>query len=116
MFQPSNAKRSFPTVEPSGRPFAFRDVSHFVKPETQPVQRRKTGIRTMCWMDIDAFEQDGEGVTAHSVTVGNAEDPTVLYLVGCDGAASGVRRQLGRPDPPKTSNDRRISSIWKIAG
>lgn len=46
---------------------------------------------------LESFEQDGDGVTA---TVRNLEDDSrqelrAMYMVGCDGAGSLVRRSLG---------------------
>ena len=42
-----------------------------------------------------SFEQDAAGVTAHIKTKGAAKTLTALYLAGCDGGTSVVRRQLG---------------------
>jgi 2-polyprenyl-6-methoxyphenol hydroxylase-like FAD-dependent oxidoreductase len=43
-----------------------------------------------------SLRQDGQGVTARVQTVGGApQDIRAGYLVGCDGGASAVRRELG---------------------
>ena len=42
-----------------------------------------------------SFEQDAEGVTAHVKTAGGETTSiTALYLAGCDGGSSAVRKQL----------------------
>jgi 2-polyprenyl-6-methoxyphenol hydroxylase-like FAD-dependent oxidoreductase len=51
-------------------------------------------IRFGC--ELTEFAQDGEGVTAFLRTSGGAtETQRAAYLVGCDGGASTVRKQLG---------------------
>lgn len=42
-----------------------------------------------------SFEQDPDGVSARVLTGGATETIRAAYLVGCDGGASTVRRQLG---------------------
>ena len=42
-----------------------------------------------------ALRQDGDGVTARVRTAGGAQEIRAAYLVGCDGGASAVRRELG---------------------
>ena len=52
-------------------------------------------IRTLLGWRFDSLEQDGDGVTA---TVAGPDGPVTLharYLVGCDGASSGVRGAIG---------------------
>jgi 2-polyprenyl-6-methoxyphenol hydroxylase-like FAD-dependent oxidoreductase len=45
---------------------------------------------------LESFAQDAEGVTAHVRNLdGSAGTIRALYMAGCDGGASGVRRQLG---------------------
>ncbi len=45
---------------------------------------------------FESFSQDETGVTAHvRTTAGAAETIRAAYLVGCDGGASPVRKQLG---------------------
>src|SRR5712691_5648770 len=45
---------------------------------------------------LESFAQDRQGVTAQvRNSDGSADTIRALYLVGCDGGASGVRRQLG---------------------
>src|SRR5712691_10574521 len=45
---------------------------------------------------LESFAQDPQGVTAQvRNSDGSADTIRALYLVGCDGGASGVRRQLG---------------------
>jgi len=42
-----------------------------------------------------SLRQDAEGVTAHVQTAGGTREMRAAYLVGCDGGASLVRRELG---------------------
>jgi 2-polyprenyl-6-methoxyphenol hydroxylase-like FAD-dependent oxidoreductase len=42
-----------------------------------------------------SLRQDGEGVTAQVQSAGATQDIRAAYLVGCDGGASAVRRELG---------------------
>ncbi len=42
-----------------------------------------------------SFTQDAEGVTAQVKTAAGTETVRALYLVGCDGGASTVRKELG---------------------
>src|SRR2546421_260781 len=45
---------------------------------------------------LESFAQDRQGVTAQvRNSDGSADTIRALYLVGCDGGSSGVRRQLG---------------------
>jgi 2-polyprenyl-6-methoxyphenol hydroxylase-like FAD-dependent oxidoreductase len=46
---------------------------------------------------LDNFSEDAEGVTAHLVGTQNGDRHTVRaqYLIGADGAGSGIRKQLG---------------------
>ena len=54
------------------------------------------GIEVMWRTTLDSFTQDGEGVTAE-ITTASGEKQTIeaKYLVGCDGAKSLVRHELG---------------------
>lgn len=67
----------------------------------EPVLRRHaescSGVTVRFGWLATGFEQDGEGVTLHARPVGDGPPETVRarYLVGCDGARSMVRRQLG---------------------
>jgi 2-polyprenyl-6-methoxyphenol hydroxylase-like FAD-dependent oxidoreductase len=46
--------------------------------------------------EFQSLRQDGEGVTARVQTAdGGAQDIRAAYLVGCDGGASPVRKELG---------------------
>jgi len=42
-----------------------------------------------------SLRQDAEGVTAHAQTTGGTREMRAAYLIGCDGGASLVRRELG---------------------
>ncbi len=51
-------------------------------------------VRYSC--DFQEFAQDEQGVTVHFTNdAGETESVRGLYLVGCDGGASAVRKQLG---------------------
>ncbi len=103
--------RRFLTVEPTGRPFGFARRNAFRQPQLEAQLQRGTarfaGIETLHGWTLGNFTQDEAGVTAH-LTDGHGAACTVRcdYLIGCDGAASGVRRQLGLRLEGKTFAER----------
>lgn len=52
-------------------------------------------VRYAC--EFLSLRQDATGVTARVQTPGGAQDIRAAYVVGCDGGASPVRRELGIP-------------------
>lgn len=63
---------------------------------------------------VDAFEQDGNGVTVHTR---GAHDTwwRGSHLVGCDGSRSTVRKLLGVRFPGRTSVDRHAVAVIRAA-
>jgi 2-polyprenyl-6-methoxyphenol hydroxylase-like FAD-dependent oxidoreductase len=59
--------------------------------------RKRSNIELRFGWQADHFSQDANGVslTARRVTDGQSEQWRALYLVGCDGGQSAVRRSLG---------------------
>ena len=55
--------------------------------------RPELTIRFNC--ELTSFVEDAAGVTSTLVSDGNAETIRSTYIVGCDGGASTVRKQLG---------------------
>ena len=59
-------------------------------------------------VELVAFAEDGDRVTATASTAGEARMFTVKYLVGCDGGRSTVRRQAGISFLGETMEDLRM--------
>lgn len=54
------------------------------------------GTRIERGLELVSFEQDSDGVTARLASaLGGTEEVRAGYLIGCDGAHSAVRKQLG---------------------
>ena len=92
--------RCFLTVEPTGRPFGFPRRNAFRQPQLEAQlaagAARFPTVETLFGCELQSFEQDEEGVTAHlSTPQGGTRCVRSQYLVGCDGASSSVRHQLG---------------------
>jgi 2-polyprenyl-6-methoxyphenol hydroxylase-like FAD-dependent oxidoreductase len=67
-----------------------------LEPLLRQVAEATPGITVRFGCELTGFTQDGEGVTARVRSAGGAERTVRAgYLVGCDGAASTVRRELG---------------------
>lgn len=47
--------------------------------------------------ELGRFTQDAQGVSAERISQGRTESLRARYLVGCDGAGSSTRQQLGMP-------------------
>src|SRR5262245_5377398 len=69
-----------------------------LEPLLKSVAERLPSVTVRYGCEFEEFEQDATGVTAH---VKNADGSTdtirAAYMVGCDGGASPVRKQLGIP-------------------
>jgi len=92
--------RCFLTVEPTGRPFGFPRRNAFRQPQLEAQLQvgatRFSTVQTVYGSTLDSYQQDEEGVTARILDgQGNIRRIRCQYLVGCDGAGSDVRRQLG---------------------
>lgn len=92
--------RRFLTVEPSGKPFGFPRRNAFRQPlleaQLQQGTSRFPTIATSYGWCLTKFDQDQDGVTAWlNDKAGSVRVVRSQYLIGCDGAGSTVRRQLG---------------------
>jgi 2-polyprenyl-6-methoxyphenol hydroxylase-like FAD-dependent oxidoreductase len=63
----------------------------------------RLGATVLRGHELTGFEQDTDGVTIHALTDGSVVDLRARFLVGCDGAHSLVRKQLGIGFPGITS-------------
>ena len=92
--------RCFLTVEPSSKPFGFPRRNAFRQPLLEAQLRLGTArfstVATSFGWTLTKFEQDPHGVTAWiNDEHGRARTIRCKYLIGCDGAGSTVRRQMG---------------------
>jgi 3-(3-hydroxy-phenyl)propionate hydroxylase len=103
--------RLFLSVEPSGRPFGFARRNAFRQPELEAQLRtgiaRYPSLQTLYGWTLSGFQQEDDGVSVQ-LTNDQAEKKTVRcgYLIGCDGAGSTVRRELGWRLEGKTFEER----------
>ncbi len=74
------------------------------------------GHRPRFGCELTAFEQDGEGVTAHLRSVDGEEIQRVRYLIGTDGGKSLVRRALNIGFPGKTLGVRAVVADVRLSG
>jgi 2-polyprenyl-6-methoxyphenol hydroxylase-like FAD-dependent oxidoreductase len=67
-----------------------------LEPQLKSVAEKLPSVTVRYGHELLSFAQDASGVTAHVKDLeGTVSQIRALYLVGCDGGASGVRRQLG---------------------
>lgn len=96
----SPAGRCFARVEPTGSPYGFPRRNAFRQPVLEATLQRGLarfgGVRTLYGWRLVRHEQSAQGVTLQLAgPAGEARRVTCDYLVGCDGASSTVREQLG---------------------
>lgn len=90
----------FAKVEPTGRPYGYPRRNAFRQPLLEAQLReglaRFPYVETRYGWRLDRFEDHTTHVTAHLTDPdGNPRAVTTSYLIGCDGASSRVREQLG---------------------
>ncbi len=67
-----------------------------LEPLLKSVAEGMPSLRVRFGWEFVALQQDADGVTAHLRNVkGEVEEIRTAYLVGCDGGASAVRKELG---------------------
>ena len=66
-----------------------------LEPLLKAVAESLPTVKVRFGTEFTSFEQDESGVTATLKSGGKTETMRAAYLVGCDGGASPVRRQLG---------------------
>ncbi|MDR6636291.1 2-polyprenyl-6-methoxyphenol hydroxylase-like FAD-dependent oxidoreductase [Phyllobacterium sp. 1468] len=76
---------------------AYQLISQYtLEPLLKSVAETLPSVTVRYGREFVSCEQDDEGVTAKTVDLGgNIEQMRAKYLVGCDGGASPVRKQLG---------------------
>ena len=92
--------RCFAKVQPTEQPFGFPRRNAFRQPILERQLRealdRFPHVTAKFSRTLASFEQNGTRVTVHVTEAsGIAQTFTCDYLIACDGASSGVRRQLG---------------------
>ena len=82
----------WPTPEP---PHRINQI--FLEPVLFAHAERTPGVRILNRTRIDEFVQDDAGVTARGVNLDDGQPVTLrcLYMIGCDGGRSMVRKQIG---------------------
>lgn len=92
----------FAIVEPTGTPYgyprrnAFRQV--VLEDQLRRGLARFPNVTTLYGWSSERFVQTSDGVSLDIVDVSGGQAPRTVrcdYLVGCDGASSGIREQLG---------------------
>ena len=96
----SAAGRCFAKVQPTEQPFGFPRRNAFRQPVLEQQLRDALGrfphVTAKFRHEVTSFTQDAKGVTLSVTNAhGDAFAQTCDYLIACDGASSGVRRQLG---------------------
>src|SRR6185437_10877419 len=66
-----------------------------LEPLLKSIAERMPSVEVRYGCEFISFEQDSDGVRARIKSRGTETQLTALYLTGCDGGASAVRRQLG---------------------
>jgi 2-polyprenyl-6-methoxyphenol hydroxylase-like FAD-dependent oxidoreductase len=81
-----------------GRPLEpYQLISQYtLEPLLRSIVEAQPSVTVRFGCELTSFAQDAGSVTAHIVTTkGREETIRAAYLVGCDGGASTVRKQLG---------------------
>lgn len=107
----SASGRCFAKVQPTEQPFGFPRRNAFRQPVLERQLRdalaRFPHVTVKFHHELTSFEQDAGGVTLHVTdAAGNGIMQTCDYLIACDGASSGVRRQLGIKMAGSSFNER----------
>ena len=66
-----------------------------LEPLLKAVAETIPAVRVRFGCEFVSLQQDPQGVTARVRTAGGSEELRACYLVGCDGGASPVRKELG---------------------
>ena len=107
----SASGRCFAKVQPTEQPFGFPRRNAFRQPILERQLRQALGrfahVTAKFQHEVKSFTQDAKGVTLNVTDAnGNGYVQTCDYLIACDGASSGVRRQLGIKMAGSTFNER----------
>ena len=103
--------RCFAVVQPSGMPYGYPRRNAFHQPVLEAKLRdnlaRFATVRTTFGWRLEKFVEGPESVTAVLADGSGAKrEERCAYLVGCDGASSTVREQLGIPLEGTTFEER----------
>ena len=107
MYEPPLLRLPYPSVaqaqaqsrvcnDGTGSLEAYQLISQYtLEPLLKSVAETLPAVTVRYGCEFLSFDQDADGVTA--IVRGRNEDDEIraLYLVGCDGVASSVRKQLG---------------------
>ncbi|MDO9414197.1 MAG: bifunctional 3-(3-hydroxy-phenyl)propionate/3-hydroxycinnamic acid hydroxylase [Pseudolabrys sp.] len=107
----SASGRCFAKVQPTEQPFGFPRRNAFRQPILEEQLRhgleRFPHVTVGFQCDVKSFTQNPNGVTLTFTDIDGEEHIlTCDYLIACDGASSGVRRQLGIKMVGSTFNER----------
>jgi 3-(3-hydroxy-phenyl)propionate hydroxylase len=104
--------RTFAVVAPSGTPYGFPRRNAFHQPVLESRLRENLGrfptVRTAFGWRLESFSADAPGPVTLVMTDagGTRREERCAWLVGCDGASSTVREQLGIALAGTTFNER----------
>jgi 2-polyprenyl-6-methoxyphenol hydroxylase-like FAD-dependent oxidoreductase len=91
-------------------------VPQFLTEAAMRERLAELGHRPQYGVELNGFEQDAEGVTAHIRGARGAETLRVRYLVGADGGGSLVRRALDVGFPGKSLDIRAVVADVYLEG
>ncbi|MBJ6121625.1 bifunctional 3-(3-hydroxy-phenyl)propionate/3-hydroxycinnamic acid hydroxylase [Sphingomonas mollis] len=81
------------------KPFGWANDYFFYQPELEALLRdglaRFDSVEVSFGTELDAFDQDDEGVTLHLRRNGGNDTVRARWMIACDGARSVVRKDLG---------------------
>jgi 3-(3-hydroxy-phenyl)propionate hydroxylase len=107
-----------PRLSPNGHPA----LAFFHQPDLDRALReelhRHPNVTLLLGHDLEAFRQHGQGValTLHEPGTGSRRRVDASWLLGCDGARSLVRRELGISLPGLTSDRRWLVVDTQLPG
>lgn len=109
----SSTGRRFAQVRPAAQPFGWPRRNIFLQPLTEASLRRGLArfpsVDMRLGWDVEAFEQDGQGVRVRASAPDGPAEIACDYLVGADGGRSTVRKLLGVELTGKT-----LASKWLV--
>jgi 2-polyprenyl-6-methoxyphenol hydroxylase-like FAD-dependent oxidoreductase len=114
----ADAKKEIATHN-DGRPLEpYQLISQYtLEPLLRSFLAEKPGVDVRFGCELVAFRQDDDGVTATlRTTNGVEEEVRAAYLVGCDGGASTVRKQLGIKLSGEGSIRRMRQALYHVPG
>ena len=95
---------------------------HFPQAFLEPVLRREAeslpSVAVLLGWRLEQFDQDASGVRASLVHLasGERQEVAAMYLAGCDGGHSTVRKQLGIPMQGSLDIARALGGVFRAPG